>query len=62
VVMNRAGRVLCIEQKNGRLEEVQGQLFKHYGDNRKSVGCQTALKTDHPTASNNDHLWSMVNG
>ena len=40
VVLNRAGRVLCIEQKNGRLEEVQGQLFKDYGESSKNVGDQ----------------------
>ncbi len=40
VVLNNAGRVLCIEQKNGRLEESQGKLLKAYGDDRKSVGDQ----------------------
>ena len=34
VVLNNAGRVLCIEQKNGRLEEAQGQLFKDYPECR----------------------------
>ena len=46
VVLNNAGRVLCIEQKNGRLEEAQGQLFKDYGDERKSVGDQILRSVD----------------
>ena len=46
VVMNRAGSVLCIEQKNGRLEEVQGQLFKDYGESRKNVGDQILRSID----------------
>ncbi|WPL17362.1 Nuclease-related domain protein [Thiorhodovibrio winogradskyi] len=40
VVLNRAGQVLCTEQKNGPLEEADGQLIKHYGDSRKNVGEQ----------------------
>jgi hypothetical protein len=40
VVLNRAGQVLCIEQKNGPLEEADGQLIKHYGDSHKNVGQQ----------------------
>ena len=32
VVLNARGQVLCIEQKNGRLEEEQGALFKDYGE------------------------------
>ena len=46
VVMNRAGSVLCIEQKNGRLEEAQGQLFKDYGESRKNVGDQILRSID----------------
>ena len=46
VVMNQAGRVLCIEQKNGRLDEAQGQLFKDYGDSRKNVGDQILRSID----------------
>jgi hypothetical protein len=38
IVLNGAGRVLCIEQKNGRLEEAQGKLFKDYGDERLGRG------------------------
>lgn len=46
VVLNNAGQVLCIEQKNGRLEEEQGALFKVYGDARKSVGAQIHRSVD----------------
>jgi len=46
VVVNDAGRVLCIEQKNGRLEESEGGLFKDYGDARKSVGDQILRSID----------------
>lgn len=46
VVLNRAGQVLCIEQKNGPLEESQGELFKTYGDARKSVGAQILRAID----------------
>jgi hypothetical protein len=35
----------CIEQKNGRLDEAQGQLFKGYRHSRKSVGDQTRVFT-----------------
>jgi len=46
VVLNEAGRVLCIEQKNGGLEESEGGLFKDYGDERKSVGDQILRSVD----------------
>jgi hypothetical protein len=46
VVLNQAGRVLCIEQKNGRLGEAQGELFKAYGDNHKNVGAQIMRSVD----------------
>ncbi len=46
VVLNEAGRVLCIEQKNGRLEESEGELFKDYGDERKNVGDQILRSVD----------------
>ena len=46
VVINNAGRVLCIEQKNGKLEESEGGLFKDYGDERKSVGDQILRSID----------------
>jgi hypothetical protein len=36
VVVNRAGDVLLIEQKNGALEESDGQLIKKYGDGKSS--------------------------
>ena len=40
IVMNRAGDVLLIEQKNGPLEEDDAGLHKRYGEERKSVGDQ----------------------
>lgn len=36
VVVNRAGDVLLVEQKNGGLEESDGQLIKRYGDGKSS--------------------------
>ena len=54
VVMNQAGRILCIEQKNGRLDEAQGQLFKDYGDSRKSVGDQI------PRSINKPRIWLIT--
>jgi hypothetical protein len=49
VVINNAGRVLCIEQKNGGLEERESGLFNDYGDARKSVGDQI-LRSVHGSA------------
>ncbi|NEX19888.1 ATP-binding domain-containing protein [Thiorhodococcus mannitoliphagus] len=46
VVVNQAGQVLCIEQKNGGLEETSQGLFKAYGDERKSVGDQILRSVD----------------
>ncbi|NEX23482.1 ATP-binding domain-containing protein [Thiorhodococcus mannitoliphagus] len=46
VVVNQAGQVLCIEQKNGGLEETAQGLFKAYGDERKSVGDQILRSVD----------------
>jgi len=46
VVLNSAGRVLCIEQKNGRLEEREGGLFKDYAGEHKSVGGQILRSVD----------------
>lgn len=40
IVVNRAGDVLLIEQKNGALEEDDQGLYKRYGDDRKSVAYQ----------------------
>lgn len=40
VVLNHAGQVLCIEQKNGPLLERDGALIKVYGDQEKDVGDQ----------------------
>jgi len=40
VVLNQAGQVLCIEQKNGPLLEAQGKLFKEYSSAQKDVAEQ----------------------
>ena len=37
VVLNQAGHVLCIEQKNGPLLEADGKLLKNYSGDRKDV-------------------------
>lgn len=37
VILNRAGQILCIEQKNGPLREHEGQLIKDYGAQHKKV-------------------------
>ena len=63
VVVNNAGRVLCIEQKNGGLEESEGGLFKDYGDERKSVGDQILRSVDasgrnSPTRSERSLGWT----
>jgi hypothetical protein len=46
VVLNGAGQVLGIEQKNGRLGEAQGKLFKDCGEERKSMGDQILRSVD----------------
>jgi Nuclease-related domain/UvrD-like helicase C-terminal domain len=46
VVINHGSRVLCIEQKNGGLDEGDGGLFKDYGDARKSVSDQILRSVD----------------
>ena len=40
VVLNRAGKVLFIEQKNGALEETGSGLVKHYDDGDKDIAHQ----------------------
>jgi Holliday junction resolvase-like predicted endonuclease len=40
VIVNRSGEILVIEQKDGPLEESDGELVKVYGDGRKSVNSQ----------------------
>jgi hypothetical protein len=40
IVMNRAGDVLFIEQKNGPFEEDDAGLHKRYGEERKNVADQ----------------------
>jgi hypothetical protein len=46
VVVNQAGRVLVIEQKNGSLEETPGGLVKVYSDGSKSVAEQIQRTLD----------------
>ncbi|NEV65089.1 NERD domain-containing protein/DEAD/DEAH box helicase [Thiorhodococcus minor] len=46
VVVNGAGKVLCIEQKNGPLAETAEGLVKHYGDEHKNVGQQIQRSID----------------
>ena len=36
IIVNRAGDILLIEQKNGPLDEVNGELVKRYGDGYKN--------------------------
>jgi len=40
VIVNRAGEILVIEQKNGALEETDQGLFKWYGQRAKSLDSQ----------------------
>jgi hypothetical protein len=46
VVVNQAGKVLIIEQKNGRLEEGEDGLVKVYPDRAKPVGDQVRRNLD----------------
>jgi hypothetical protein len=46
VVVNQAGRVLVIEQKNGSLEETPAGLVKVYPDGAKSVAEQVQRTPD----------------
>jgi len=46
VVVNQAGKVLVIEQKNGRLEETEDGLVKVYPDRAKPVGDQVRRNLD----------------
>ncbi len=45
-VLNRAGDVMVIEQKNGRLEETADGLVKVYNDQPKNVGAQVHRSLD----------------
>ena len=45
-VLNRAGDVMVIEQKNGRLEETADGLVKVYDDQAKNVGAQVHRSLD----------------
>lgn len=46
VVVNRAGRCIFIEQKNGALEETADGLFKHYANGSKEVSSQILRNLD----------------
>jgi hypothetical protein len=46
ILVNRAGAVLCIEQKNGALAETPDGLVKVYGERHKSVGTQIHRSLD----------------
>ena len=46
VVLNRAGRVLFIEQKNGALEESESGLVKNYEDGSKNIAHQLHRSID----------------
>ena len=46
VVMNQSGKVLFIEQKNGKLEETQTGLVKRYGAKEKNVVQQVHRSID----------------
>ncbi len=46
VVLNRAGEVLFIEQKNGGLEETEQGLVKRYGTDEKNVAQQVHRSID----------------
>ena len=46
IVLNRAGAVLLIEQKNGALEESADGLTKHYEDNSKNLAKQVHRSLD----------------
>lgn len=46
VVVNRAGDILLIEQKNGPLDEIDGELSKRYGDGRKNPVDQVVRSRD----------------
>jgi hypothetical protein len=46
VVVNRAGEILVIEQKDGWLEETPEGLVKHYGKHRKNVASQVQRGID----------------
>ena len=47
VVVNRAGKALLIEQKDGTLEETEDGLIAHYADRSKSVAHQVQRALDH---------------
>ena len=46
VVLNRAGKVLFIEQKNGALEETDSGLVKNYDDGAKDIARQLHRSID----------------
>ena len=46
VILSKNGKVLFIEQKNGRLDESTGALVKHYGSSSKDVADQVHRSID----------------
>ena len=46
VILNKNGKVLFIEQKNGQLEESSGKLVKYYGTHSKDVADQIHRSID----------------
>jgi len=46
VILNKNGKVLFIEQKNGALDESSGALVKHYGNSSKDVADQIHRSVD----------------
>lgn len=47
VVVNLAGDILLIEQKNGALDEIDGELIKRYGASQKNPVDQVVRSRDH---------------
>jgi len=46
VILNKNGKVIFIEQKNGALDESSGALVKHYGNSSKDVADQIHRSID----------------
>ena len=47
VVMNRLGRLIAIEQKNGPIEQTRGALVKHYATQTRTVRAQVTRNLHH---------------
>ena len=61
VVVNRAGKALLIEQKDGTLEETDDGLIAHYADRSKSVvdQVQRALDNVRDKFRRNTEAWGL---